>query len=67
MDRAVAVPTAVFAATEDFGSTTDTRLGERIGRAAAELADLLVGRRAAPRRTDPFDDVTPFDRLLRGS
>jgi FMN reductase len=65
--RAVAVPTAVFAATEDFGSTTDTRLGERIGRAAAELADLLVGRRAAPRRTDPFDDVTPFDQLLRGS
>jgi FMN reductase len=65
--RAVVVPTAVFAATEDFGSTADHRLGERVDRAASELADLLVGRRAAPRRTDPFDDVTPFDQLLRGS
>jgi FMN reductase len=65
--RAVVVPTAVFAATEDFGSTVGTRLGERVDRAASELADLLAGRRAAPRRTDPFDDVTPFDQLLRGS
>jgi FMN reductase len=65
--RAVVVPTAVFAATEDFGSTAGTRLGERVDRAASELADLLAGRRAAPRRTDPFDDVTPFDQLLRGS
>src|SRR3954470_7499913 len=35
--RAVVVPTAVFAATEDFGSTADGRLGERIDRAADEL------------------------------
>jgi FMN reductase len=65
--RAVVVPTAVFAATEDFGSTVEHRLGERVDRAAAELAGLLVGSRPAPRRTDPFEEVTPFDQLLRGS
>jgi len=72
--RAVVVPTAVFAATEDFGSTADGRLGERIDRAADELVDLLRPRRdttgpsarkTTPKR-DPFEDVTPFDQLLRG-
>ncbi|MTE12440.1 FMN reductase [Nocardia aurantiaca] len=37
--RAVVVPTGVFAATEDFGSSG---LAERIHRAAAELAQLVV-------------------------
>ncbi|MTK30792.1 oxidoreductase [Nocardia seriolae] len=37
--RAVVVPTGVFAATEDFGSTG---LTERVHRAAAELAQLMV-------------------------
>jgi len=37
--RAVVVPTGVFAATEDFG---DDRLTERVTRAAAELASLVV-------------------------
>lgn len=37
--RAVVVPTGVFAATEDFG---DDGLTERVGRAAAELASLVV-------------------------
>ncbi|QVI24011.1 FMN reductase [Nocardia tengchongensis] len=37
--RAVVVPTGVFAATEDFGSTG---LAERIHRGAAELAQLIV-------------------------
>ena len=62
------VPTAVFAATEDFGSTADGRLGERVDRAAAELVALLAGGRPAPaaRKRDPFDDVTPFEQLLRG-
>ena len=35
--RAVVVPTAVFAATEDFGGTADGRLDERVDRAAGEL------------------------------
>ena len=64
--RAVVVPTAVFAATEDFGSTADGRLGERIDRAASELAALLTGARPAPARVDPFEDVISFDQLLGG-
>ena len=68
--QAVVVPTGVFAATEDFGSVTDSRLSERVDRAAAELVTLLVGAAARPRpaqrRTDPFEDVTPFEDLLRG-
>ena len=67
--RAVVVPTAVFAATEDFGSTADGRLDERIDRAAAELAALLTGPGTTPPptpRPDAFDDVTPFEQLLRG-
>jgi FMN reductase len=70
--QAVVVPTGVFAATEDFGSVTDSRLSERVERAADELVALLVGRsagarpREAQRRTDPFADVTPFEDLLRG-
>ena len=68
--RAVVVPTAVFAATEDFGATTDNRLGERVDRAAGELVALLTGRRAQPAPPPvgdaEFEDVTPFEELLRG-
>jgi FMN reductase len=59
--RAVVVPTAVFAASEDWAGGPE--LVERIDRAAGELADLLAQRPAAPRR-DPFDDPTPFEALL---
>ncbi|CAL9359127.1 hypothetical protein SUDANB106_00629 [Streptomyces sp. enrichment culture] len=44
--RAVTVPTAVYAASEDWGGV-DERVGElsaRIGRAARELAELVGGR-----------------------
>jgi len=63
--RAVTVPTAVFAATEDFGGTGSTEFTSRIATAAGELADLVIG---APRAVlaDPFADVTPFDQLLKG-
>ena len=63
--RAVTVPTAVFAATEDFGGTSTSEFTSRIATAAGELASLVV---AAPRRVtaDPFDNVTPFDQLLKG-
>ena len=59
--RAVVVPTAVFAASEDWAGGPE--LVERIDRAASELADLLSRRPAAPRR-DPFDDPTPFEAML---
>lgn len=76
--RAVVVPTAVFAATEDFGGSTD--LTSRIQRAASELAGLVVADRAgvagfvpspsdAPRRSSGLSigrEVTPFEELLKG-
>lgn len=40
--RAVVVPTGIFAATEDFGSSAGSSLESRVNRAAGELADLLV-------------------------
>ena len=63
--HAVVVPTGVFAATDDFGSTADGSLASRVERAAKELADAVAGRRkAAP--VDPFENPTPFEDLLRG-
>ncbi len=63
--RALVVPTGVFAASEDFGSTASGALSERIDRAARELAELVVGHRAAA-SVDPFENPTPFEDLLRG-
>jgi FMN reductase len=78
--RAVVVPTAVYAATEDFGSAAPSgegdALADRIGRAADELVALLARGRAVRRRTvrpadrfddpldHPFDHVVPFEQLL---
>lgn len=70
--HAVVVPTAVFAATEDFGApAVDAAPGAggglagRVERAAGELADLVAGR---PARVpfDPFD-VSGVEDLLRGT
>jgi FMN reductase len=58
--HAAPVPTAVFAAAEDFGSHG---LAERIDRAAGELADAVL-RRPRLRVVDAFEDVTPFEQLL---
>jgi FMN reductase len=68
--RSVVMPTAVFAASEDWagpGGGTSSALAGRIDRAAAELADLMAGRApAAP--VDPFaDPTTSFEELLRGT
>ena len=62
--RAVVVPTGVFAASEDFGSTSDGGLASRIQRAAGELADLVAG---AARKRDLDDELEslPFEELLR--
>jgi FMN reductase len=58
--RAVAVPTGVLAAADDWG---DRGLAERIERAGGELADLVAGR-ASTIASDPFADVVPFEALL---
>ena len=62
--RAVVVPTGVFAASEDFGSTADGQLASRIERAAGELADLVAG---TVRKRDLDDELQslPFEELLR--
>jgi FMN reductase len=70
--HAITVPTAVFAASEDWASGnqpeaagTTAGLAQRIERAAGELADLMAWRPAeAP--VDPFETPTSFEALLRG-
>jgi FMN reductase len=54
--HAVVVPTAVFAASEDWGSGADTvkTLPERIERAAAELAPLVQASTRSSQVRDPF-------------
>ncbi len=64
--HAVVVPTGVFAAAEDFGSTAGGSLSERIDRAARELAGQVAGRRDT-RPVDPFENPTPFEDLLNGT
>jgi FMN reductase len=62
--RTVVVPTAVFAATEDFGS--DGALQKRVERAAGELADVMVSARSSRLgRTRLAPEVVPFAELLR--
>jgi FMN reductase len=63
--RADVAPTAVFAASEDFGAASlhGTSLSTRIERAAGELADKVL-RRGSVLPADPFADPTPFTQLL---
>lgn len=65
--HSLVVPTAVFAASEDWGSggAGGTALNDRIERAAAELA-ALVENRPVERPADPFEEPTPFEQLLSG-
>ena len=63
--RADVMPTAVFAASEDFGSSV-LSLSARVDRAAGELA-AAVGRADRPGQVDPFADPTPFEQLLVGA
>jgi FMN reductase len=72
--RAVVVPTAVFAASEDWGNASTAEgnsgsaapgLARRITRAGHELAALVLSREPAAERADP-DDFVPFDQLLAG-
>jgi FMN reductase len=65
--HATVVPTAVYAATEDWGGEAAEFVG-RIDRAAGELAALLAGRPAKSQDADieVEDDVVPFEQLLAG-
>ncbi|MEQ4719249.1 FMN reductase [Nonomuraea sp. B19D2] len=61
--RAVVVPTAVYAAAEDWGGASDAftdGLGPRIARAADELADLLRHRRPKAET----EEIVPFEEQL---
>ena len=64
--HATVVPTAVFAASEDFG---ETGLETRVERSAGELAALLSGAPRVRARSieDEFAEPTPFEDLLRGA
>lgn len=73
--RAATVPTAVFAATEDWGSAggvggtngaggAGDALTARIERAGAELA-AAISQRPAPVQADPYTSTPPFEELLR--
>jgi FMN reductase len=66
--RAFIVPTAVFAASEDWASAGESSLNERIERAGSELGDLMAGTGAPPagagRRRDEFEDVVPFEQRM---
>jgi FMN reductase len=62
--HAVVVPTAVFAAPEDWGgATAQGALANRITRAAGELAR-EISHREPVKLVDPFDEPTPFEELL---
>lgn len=70
--RAVTVPTAVFAASEDWagGDGVSGALADRIERAAGELADLVAGRPPSTPEDQlqgPFGGTPSFEELLRGS
>lgn len=70
--RAVTLPTSVYAASEDWGSSGDEYtegLPARIRRAGGELAQAITGGRAvsgASRALGPDDEVVPFERQLAG-
>jgi FMN reductase len=61
--RAVVAPTAVFAATADWGSVEESVLMDRIHRAGTEFAD-LVRRTDVVAAVDPFSTITPFEEML---
>ncbi|CAA9356752.1 MAG: FMN reductase [uncultured Nocardioidaceae bacterium] len=65
--QAVTVPTAVFAATDDWGGSGGTQqaLSSRIDRAAEELAGLVAASEPA-QAGDPFEDGVAFEDLLAG-
>lgn len=66
--RALVTPTAVYAASSDWGSSDEGQqaLSERVERAAGELADLIAAVTPTT-AVDEFDDPVPFEQLLAGA
>ena len=66
--RAVVSPTAVFAASEDWGSVTEAAsgLGTRISRAGGEFAALVASRPKRAPVHDVYADFVPFSDQLAG-
>jgi FMN reductase len=64
--NAAVVPTAVYAAAEDWGQREggDAGLADRVDRAAREFAS-AVAARERPAADDPFEAPVPFETLLR--
>ena len=63
---AAVVPTAVYAAAEDWGRgemPAEAGLADRIERAAGQLA-LAMTALPRPPAADPFEEPTPFEQLL---
>ena len=60
--RSIVLPTGVYAASSDWGAGA-TGLHERIERAAGEFAELVAAAPAAA-SVDPYDQPTPFEKLL---
>lgn len=60
--RAVVVPTAVYAASEDWASAGEDDLAHRIARAAGELAELMEGHPPTPAPAE--ETVIPFEQQL---
>lgn len=65
--RALVVPTGVYAASSDWGATEQGQqaLGERVERAANELADLVLNTSKTARRAG-YGEPVPFEQLLAG-
>jgi FMN reductase len=62
--KAIVVPTAVYAASSDWGTGgADTALSRRVTQAGEQLAGLL-SRAPSPSPTDPFTDAPSFLDLL---
>jgi len=61
--QAVVVPTAVYAASSDWGAG-GSKLRERIERAAGQLVDLVGTGPRRPAPVDPYAEPTPFEQLL---
>lgn len=65
--RAIVTPTAVFAASSDWGTGASTDdLAGRIRRAAGEFSALVTAHVPPPAPMSPFGDFVPFDQQLAG-